>query len=173
MSPVRKKGPCAAAGYVGLERMVGLLRQLPVSLCDAGTRDPNLTNLIGTAWFQRDWIDDQDLLVDDGPATTHQAYGTRIALRNGQDAVLLERFTGDADCFRFCWPLAAGDEQRAFRHPKTGVERRFSKATRLEGLREALQRLRWIGSAPQKARNQWLKSRLSICSGLTLSTHKS
>ncbi len=50
----------------------GFIFQAPISLCHAGSRNPNFADLIWLTWLQRGRVNNDDLLVNDGfSATDH------------------------------------------------------------------------------------------------------
>src|SRR6266480_821826 len=86
-----QEGTFAAICQVGTERLLCLLRSVPVSLCYTGTRDPDFANALVRALGTHFWLDNDELLVLVTIADTYQGSGVFIFRRSPKRLIPFQR----------------------------------------------------------------------------------
>src|SRR5918998_2469728 len=136
-----QKRSLASVLQVRPKSLLCLLRPVPVTLGNAGTRHPELSYPIGWTPGQRFVIDHGNFLVTQCLATPYQRPGILVLGGSYEQPIALEPRSFDREhdgrgCLR-----TAGSDQGCFREPVGGIKRLPAKAAGRKGRRETLQSL--------------------------------
>src|SRR5687767_2530853 len=125
--------------HVGVKRLFGFLGLVPVTLRDARSRNPNLSNLAIRTPRQFLRMDDCDCLVHQYVTATNQRTAF-IFTRSINRAIVLERLSLDHFHNRRVRFMTTGNDESRFRQSVTRIKSLPTEAARCEGVSKPVQR---------------------------------
>ena len=128
-------------GQAGEEDPLGLLRPVPVSLCDGGPPNPDFSHLAGLQFLPGPGIDDGDLVSGPRSAAADQPATIGICRVGRLRTVLLQPPLRERPHQGGLAPVCVGYGQDGFGQPVGGQERLRAKAVGCELLRESIERV--------------------------------
>ena len=129
-------------GDLRVEQLCGRFRLVPVALRDTGAADPDFAHLMIGQPLEALRIDDRHLFIRQHVTAADDPADAGLVRLRIHDPVLVERFAVERAHHGRVLFVAAGDDQRGFRHPVAGEERLLPKTDGGEPRGETLQRRR-------------------------------
>ena len=166
-----QKWTLSSIRQIASKSALGLLRFLPVSLGDARARYPDLSYLIGQAWSQGLWINNDDLLIWHRPAAAHKRprASILIAAVSHDDLILLKwrhlKLAND----RYGYFLPTGNNEGSLGQSITREKGLSPETVGCKGFCKALQCFfaNWLGSVKGDLPTTQIESCFLLRSNLT------